>query len=97
MSLVKNKEVIEYLNKSNPDHILIADFMGIKKVAYTYGYIKWYETEWNWLIPVVQKIKSLNLEDKSATDKIDFYLTGVNKKETFNSCVEFIKWYNELS
>lgn len=59
-----------------------------------------YNSEWNWLMPVVDKVfKSLVgiTESKSFLfeGKIKESLLKVDIKETWNWVVEYIKWYNE--
>lgn len=86
---------------------LIAEFMGYSQPHpdypnSTYWYredgsiltILLYDTSWNWLMPVIEKILdiSLNLDTMemyyNITDSIP------NFKNTYNAVVEFIKWYN---
>jgi hypothetical protein len=66
-----------------------------------------FDTDWNWLMQVVEKIESLNFaikivvnealifcEDWESLDYI--YAREKTKIEaTYNACVEFVKWYNE--
>lgn len=54
-----------------------------------------YHCDWNWLISVIDKIKSLNLEHPSMTDKIDFYLLGCHIKNTYDAVIDFIKEFNK--
>jgi hypothetical protein len=67
-----------------------------------------YHTSWDWLMPVVEKIESLGFEFfivenrskvKHNTDhSIDVlcYLEGGSKIDiTYQTVVEFIKWYNQ--
>ena len=73
-----------------------------------------YDTDWNWLVAVVEKIQLSKYTDEfdifwDSIDKINgctilpsfkntfsiIQFTSSNKKEAvYNSCVEFIKWYN---
>jgi hypothetical protein len=100
---------------------LIAEFLGYTQPHPDYpGATYWYkkdespltllsfDSDWNWLMKVVEKIESLNynfnLTSKEATVLMNhsaIYQTlihridGNNKKEAvYNTCVEFIKWYN---
>ena len=83
---------------------LIAEFMGCTEDfdLITHTSDKWwsdpkthkYHTEWDWLMPVVQKIK--NTPTYGSTDGVDFVLTcDLTKENLYESVVEFIKYYNE--
>jgi hypothetical protein len=99
---------------------LLAEFMGYTQPHpdypnTTYWYkegkapltILSFDTDWNWLMDVVEKIESLNFaikvvvnealifcEDWESLDYI--YAREKTKIEaTYNACVEFVKWYNE--
>ena len=65
-----------------------------------------YDTSWDWLMPVVEKIEIIEWEGKS----FEFYIVGkgcfLNDKPpttfgetkieaTYKAVVEFIKWYNK--
>jgi hypothetical protein len=54
-----------------------------------------YHKEWNWLMPVVYKIKWLEDIEEEKTEDIDAGLTNALLEQTFEAVVEFIKWYNE--
>lgn len=60
-----------------------------------------YHNNWNWLMPVVEKIDSLNIEEFNIDEfdnqieillKLDIF-TPIDK--VYKAIVEFIKWYNE--
>lgn len=67
-----------------------------------------FNSDWNWIMMVVEKIESLGyavyiktrgcfIEDE-AEKLIAFEFKGgnVSKVEaTYNSCIEFVKWYND--
>lgn len=55
-----------------------------------------YHSDWNWLMEVVEKIKSLVCESEF-TNRIGLKLNNLNKDAVYNACVEFIKWYNQNS
>ena len=60
-----------------------------------------YDSDWNWLMPVVEKIYQTDLYyDKYINFNSSMFSTGkielsTNIKEVYNQCVEFINWYNE--
>jgi len=69
-----------------------------------------YNTEWNWLMPVVEKIEELgydfNILTPNVIEVLDenakslFYLSSEKegkKEAVYNACIDFIKWYNENS
>lgn len=63
-----------------------------------------YDSDWNWLMQVVEKIESLenNLKNETREEFKQFQkilsLPVYTKIEVvYNACVEFIKWYNELN
>lgn len=99
---------------------LLAEFLGIEmttdgisQLYYTEDrslrQIPKFQTDWNWLMQVVEKIEGLNFaikvvvnealifcEDWQSLDYI--YAREKTKiKAVYNACVEFIKWYNNES
>ena len=106
---------------------LIAEEMGYKKKTPTKDifqhpadknrfdrieYLK-YDTDWNWLMEVVEKIENTKIDNTIfdifiAKDKTHIHYSkndewfsnifiheGNEKLEnTYNACIEFIKWYN---
>ena len=95
---------------------LIAEFMGLHTIVETNGvtfkdnntgeiHLINYNTEWNWLMEVVEKIESLGYRIEIVKHICRIYLSN---KETiiisentpkieavYIACVEFIKWYNK--
>lgn len=97
MHLENNILIAEFMGKK----IISADeFNKLGEWSYTgvnskveWGIIEYlkYHSSWDWLMSVIQKIKFMNLEDPSMTDKIDFYLTRCNLECTYEYTVELIK------
>ena len=61
-----------------------------------------YDTSWDWLMPVVDKIKILvilshsdELYNSEEWDNITHTLLQIEIKSVYKAVVEFIKWYNE--
>lgn len=58
-----------------------------------------YHKEWNWIIPVVRKIKGVDETTSTRlyfyNRKIDMDLTNLNIEQVHTSIVEFIKAYNK--
>jgi hypothetical protein len=53
-----------------------------------------YHTSWDWLMPVVEKIKDMGYDQQ--LDNIDNVLTcDLRKENLYNAVVEFIKFYNQ--
>ena len=92
---------------------LIAEFMGYPNIAndedkkdYLEDCVK-YHTEWNWLMPVVDKCTQIGFRDTDTDDNPLYELwdrlfcdnmgqfVGNHIDEVYNSVVEFIKTYND--
>ena len=61
-----------------------------------------YHKDWNWLMKVVETIFLTVDEERESEDDWDFLTKQIknsfyfpNIEEVYNSCVEFIKWYNQ--
>ena len=58
-----------------------------------------YQSDWNWLMEVVEKILKdfykLNPCPIGLKMEIEKQLIAVDKEKVYKACVEFIKWYNE--
>lgn len=66
-----------------------------------------YSTDWNWLMPVVEKIetkylvdifgKAVSIHDKNGEMLVDSNAKNSSTKidAVYKSCVEFIKWHNQ--
>ena len=87
---------------------LIAEFMGAAtRPKHAYEFLR-YDSDWDWLMPVVEKIQSLGYEVQIRnTDCIIFQLldtlkykpivdisSGNAKDSTYDAVVEFIKYQN---
>jgi hypothetical protein len=56
-----------------------------------------FDTDWNWLMTVVQKIDELCGIDLHEWDEhINNALCSKSLTITYNACVEFIKWFEEF-
>lgn len=103
---------------------LIAEFMGLDTVYLNKPMylLKWkgnlvqkkddtifkFDSNWNWLMEVVEKIENLGFEfvivesrckilhntDKSIEILMGFELVGKKINAVYYNCIEFIKWYN---
>lgn len=83
---------------------LIAEFMqrGIQLSMMehpdTGGYIHLddceYNSSWNWLMPVVQKIKQLEMDWPLATDRVLTLFIWDSIESVWHKVIEFIKYYN---
>tara|TARA_R110002020_G_C15847117_1_gene735759 strand:- start:262 stop:579 length:318 start_codon:yes stop_codon:yes gene_type:complete len=93
---------------NDKDNKLIALFMGLEEdgvdgylvdMDKDYGYqvihesCFLYDSSWDWLMPVVQKIYQLGLDNESALLVRDA-VTEANLDNTYQAVVEFIKTYN---
>lgn len=84
---------------------LIAEFMDIEttlhdcNVFYRFGcYLKdvsvlEYHSSWNWLMPVVEKIKQLKIEEFGKKKPIMSALMDVDIEPLYQAVIEFIKWH----
>jgi len=56
-----------------------------------------YHSDWNWLMPVIEKCFtiSLDIEVGNRIMVINDALLTINKSEIYNAVIEFIKWYNK--
>lgn len=99
---------------------IIAEFMGLYYCE-KYQFEGWYknhegnervyefkyDTDWNWLMEVVEKIESLgnDFDINKREQSTNVFVRGVKYSKiisdkskiqaVYNACVEFIKWYNE--
>ena len=97
---------------------IIAEFMKYIKHTQTKAYLTKdgyfhdkdlkFNSDWNWLMEVVEKIESIDNKAKEdfrtkllhyqRNNKTLFNLSILEGKEyVYNACIEFIKWYNENS
>lgn len=64
-----------------------------------------FHTDWNWLMPVVEKINDLNnvveihenwvrVVNNEKSDVLADIVAGTMKESVYNACLDFIKWYN---
>ena len=83
------------------DNKLIAEFMGEEQLCLPHE-LK-YHTEWNWLMPVVEKIESLGYVFTIQGGKAEFgemisetrcFIAEGKLSSTYKAVIEFIKTYN---
>ena len=90
---------------------IIAEFMGYKKNTPSkdffqhpteknrYDRIEFlsYDSDWNWLMEVVEKIYNTKAPYELHKNIEDAFIYKVENRieSVYNACVEFIKWYNE--
>jgi len=53
-----------------------------------------YNSDWNWLMEVVEKIANIKGFFEIENDLIDMKINA-KISDVYNACVEFIKWYNQ--
>jgi hypothetical protein len=54
-----------------------------------------FDTDWNWLMPVVKKCREESNDEDSYWEAIYYSLVDLDIDSVYNAVVEFIKWYNE--
>ena len=82
---------------------LIAEFMnekvsksGLGIVAPSgFDLIFGYDSSWDWLMPVVEKIRTINRG--SASSEIYLAISKVDRLSAHEEVVNFIKWYNKVN
>ena len=85
--------------KKHPDKQIFLRIKNNKQPSLQYWHLLKYHSSWDWLIPVIDEIRSSNYY-------LDYYLSDlgqfndgihINTKfisVTFESVVEYLKWYN---
>lgn len=118
---MRSKTAQKILDETPKDNEIIAEFMGFTKSKSSlgntwehpdkmgvYGGVGQkfkYDTSWDWLMPVVEKIKKMqhNPDEMFMGTTIERYLHFIAVTEKpittpikflFDEIVEFIKWYN---
>ena len=71
-----------------------AVFGNIRQYYTGENYLK-FHSSWDWLMPVIDSIKCYTVDEYTLIDNIDDALICIDIEETYQSCVEFIKWYNK--
>ncbi len=93
-----NKLIAEFMGRSGKLCDTLYTFKGVSDLLeddiwYTIEQSK-FHTSWDWLMPVVQKIK--DTPTYGSTDGVDFSLTNdLTIESLYESVVEFIKYLNE--
>jgi len=54
-----------------------------------------FDTDWNWLMPVVKKCREESNDEDSYWEAIYYSLVDLDIDNVYIAVVEFIKWYNE--
>lgn len=92
-------------NEINND--MIGEFMGCEEIEKSTQFKRWwYRYSWDWIIPVIEKIESLNYGVTIHETECDIYtfpdkiviVNGIGETKlegVYNAVVEFIKMYNK--
>jgi len=65
-----------------------------------------FDTDWNWLMEVVDKINNYNnifsinenkviITNNEKNEVILIVISGSMKEAVYNACIQFIQWYNQ--
>lgn len=54
-----------------------------------------FNKSWDWLMPVIDQIKCVGVDEYTLIDNIDDVLICIELQKTFEAVIEFIEWYNE--
>jgi hypothetical protein len=54
-----------------------------------------YDTDWNWLMEVVEKIEKVGKTEFKFSVEFEKVKLSSNIESVYNACIEFVKWYNE--
>lgn len=111
MNIENNKIIAEFMGKK--ELITEKQFLNYEHETFNPTIIEYlkYDTDWNWLMEVVEKIKKVSDED-DFLDKLNtlnsrisielenqlescFRKSYLSIEQVYNACIEFIKWYNE--
>lgn len=94
----ENKLIAEFMGKT--DLITENQFLSMEHKSHNPTIIEYlkYDTDWNWLMEVVEKC----LIGEAETNRPDLIkniyegLTDINKQKTYSAVVEFINYYKTL-
>lgn len=53
--------------------------------------------DWNWLMEVVRECYSKEHHENNYYETIYYALASLDIEAVYNACIEFVKWYNEIS
>ena len=74
---------------------LIAEFLGYKlKPCNNDKYYK-FNSSWDWLMPVVKKIKDSNYTSVKMISPINNSVINPHIEDAYKAVIQFIKWHNE--
>tara|TARA_R110002020_G_scaffold16416_1_gene57908 strand:- start:266 stop:520 length:255 start_codon:yes stop_codon:yes gene_type:complete len=76
---------------------LIAEFMGFTDEAFERVNLLTlkYNTSWDWLMPVVEKMNTTELWEEYDISYLATYLVSTDINATYNAVIEFINEYNK--
>ena len=85
--------VVEFIKEQSNDNKLIGDFMDIQNTGLSVyaEHAYQYDSSWDWLIPVVNKIENEGFDPHGI---IDNALGGRGIEDVHDACVTLIKAYN---
>jgi hypothetical protein len=93
MNTENNKIIAEFLCTTQKTEGL-DDCYILKSMAYHIEDLK-FDTDWNWLMEVVEKIEKVGKTEFKFSVEFEKVKLSSNIESVYNACVEFIKWYNQ--
>jgi len=92
------------MTKQDEENVLIAKFMGFEDKDYEVEKLR-YDCDWNWLIPVVNRIRllrstSYNKDNMRLQAKANFlenvFNNNLDKEKTYEAVINFIDYYKTV-
>lgn len=95
--LTKNHKAIadfmEFIKEKNGKYTIIMGGVYTVRSPFAMNF----NTDWNWLMPVIDKIYNLDQHDEEGNNvgDITHALVDIDIEETCKAVIKFIEWYNK--